>query len=58
MLQLKVVNGTLSSQKYRDENLQSDVIPSLNSPESQNMVFQDNNVRPKRARVIEYTQNP
>ena len=41
MLQLKVVEGTLSSQKNRAEILESDVIPSLNSPESQNMLFQD-----------------
>ena len=34
MLPLKVVNGTLNSQKYRDEILESDVRPSLNSPES------------------------
>ena len=57
MLQLTVVNGTLSSQKYRGEIMESDVIPSLNSPESQSMVLQDNNARPKHARIIEDTQN-
>ena len=39
MLQLEVVNGNLNSQKYRDEILESDVRPSLNSLECQNMVL-------------------
>ena len=43
MLQLKVVNGTLNSQKYRDETLES-----LNSLECQNMVLQAENARPHR----------
>ena len=47
-LHLKVVNGTLNSQKYRDENLESDVRLSLNSLECQNMVLQDDNARPYR----------
>ena len=40
-MQLKVVNRTLNSQKYRDEIPESDARPSLNSPEDQNMVLQD-----------------
>ena len=38
-LQLKVVNGTLNSKKYRDEILESDVRPSLNSPEGRKMML-------------------
>ena len=58
MMQLKVVNGTLNSQKYRDETLESDVRLSLNSLECQNMVLQDDNARPQRARIIkEYNKN-
>ena len=41
MLQLKVVNGTLNSQKYWDETLESEVRPSLNSLDDKNMVLQD-----------------
>ena len=48
MLQLRVVNGTLNYQKYRDETLESDVRLSLNSLECQNMVLQDDNARPNR----------
>ena len=52
-LQLKVLNGTLNSQKYRDEILEYDVRPSLNSPEGQNMVLQDDSARPQRTLIIE-----
>ena len=38
-LQLKVVNGTLNSIKYRDEIPESDARPSLNSPEGRKMVL-------------------
>ena len=57
MLQLKVVNGTLNSQKYRDDTLESDVRLSLNSLECHNMVHQDDNARPQRARTIEECKN-
>ena len=40
-LQLKVVNGTLNSQKYQDDILEPVVEPFLNSPEGQNIVLQD-----------------
>lgn len=53
ILPLKVVNGTLNSQKYRDEILEPVVRPFLNSPEGQNMVLQDDNARPHRARIIQ-----
>ena len=48
MPQLNVFHGTLNSQKYRDETLESDVRLSLNSLECQNMVLQDDNARPHR----------
>ena len=57
MLQMEVVNGTLNSQKYRDEILEADVTPSLNSLECQNMVLQYDNARPQRARIIEEYRN-
>ena len=53
MLHLKVVNGTLNSQKYWDETLESDVRPSLISQDGKNMVLQDDNARPQRVRIIE-----
>ena len=56
MLQLEVVNGTLNSQKYRDEILESDVRLSF-SLECQNMVLQDDNAIPQRARIIEDCKN-
>ena len=49
------VNGTLNSQKYQDELRESDVIPSFNSPEGQNMVLQDDNARSQRTRTKTYT---
>ena len=52
-LHLKVVNGTLNSQMYRDEILESDVRPALNSPEGRKMVRHDDNARPQRARNTE-----
>ena len=39
MLQLKVVTGTLNSQKYQDQNLKSGVRPPLDSLDGQNMVL-------------------
>ena len=57
MLQLNVVNGTLNSQKYRDETPESDVSLSLNSLECQSMVLQDDNARPQCARIIEEYKN-
>ena len=57
MLQLEVVNRTLNSQKYRDEIVESEVRPSLNSLECQNMVLQDDTARPQRARIFEEYKN-
>ena len=57
MLQLEVVSGTLNSQKFRGEILEFDVKPSLNSLECRNMVLQDDNAAPQRARIIEEYKN-
>ena len=57
MLQLEVVLGTLNSQKYRDEILGNDVRISLNSPECQSVVLEDDNTRSQRARIIEEYKN-
>ena len=38
MIQLKVVTGTLNSQKYQDQILISGVRPPLDSQDGQNMV--------------------
>ena len=57
MLQQEVVNGTLNSQNYRDKILESDVRPSLNSLQCQNMALRDDNARPQHARIIEEYKN-
>ena len=57
MLQLEVVNGTLNSQNYRDEILETDARRSLNSLECQNLVLQDDNAIPERARDLKEYRN-
>ena len=39
MIQLKVVTGTMKSQKYKDQILESDVRAPLDSLDGQNMVL-------------------
>ena len=39
MIQLKVVTGTLNSQKYQDEILESGVRPPLDSLDGHNMML-------------------
>ena len=46
MLQLKVVTGTLISQKYQDQILESGVRPPLDSLDGQNMVLCHDIARP------------
>ena len=41
MIQLKVVTGTLNSQKYQDQILESCVRPPLDSLDGQNIVLRD-----------------
>ena len=57
MLKSKVVDGTLNSQKNRDEILEHVVRPFINSPEGQNFVCQDDNARIHRAGIIEEYKN-
>ena len=53
VLQLKVVTGTLNSQKYQDEILESGVRSPLDSLDGQNTVLRDDIVRPHCSRIIE-----
>ena len=46
LIQLKVVTGTLNTQKYQDEILESGVRSPLDSLEGQNMVLRDDIARP------------
>ena len=41
MIQFKVVTGTLNSQKYQDQILESGVRPFLDSLDGQNIVLRD-----------------
>ena len=53
MIQLKVVTGTLNSQKYQDQILESGVRPPLESLDDQNMALRDDIARPRYTRIIE-----
>ena len=57
MIQLKVVNGTLNSQKYQDKILESGLRPPLNSLDGQNMVLRDDIASPHFTRIIEEYKN-
>ena len=57
MIQLKVVTGTLNSQRYQGQILESGVRPPLDSLDGQNMVLQDNIARPHCTRIIEEYKN-
>ena len=57
MIQLKVVTGTLSSQKYQDQIQESGVRSHLDSLDSQNMVLWDDIARPHCTRNIEEYKN-
>ena len=48
MIQLKVVIGTLNSQKYQDQ-----ILEPLDSIDGQNMVVRDDIARPHLTRIIE-----
>ena len=55
MIQLKVATGTLNSQKYQDQILESGVMPPLGSLDGQNMVLRDDIKRTHFTRIIEET---
>ena len=57
MIQPKVVTGTLNSQKYQDEILESGVRSPLDSLDGQNMVLGDDNARPHCTHIIEVYKN-
>ena len=57
MIQLNVVTGTLKSQKYQDEILESGVWSPLVSLDGQNMVLRDDIARPNCTRIIEEYKN-
>ena len=57
MIQLKVVTGTLNSQKYQDQILLSGVKPPLDSLDGQNMVLRDDIERPHFTRIIKEYKN-
>ena len=57
LIQLKVVTGTLSAQKYQDEILESGVRSPLDWLDSQNMVLWDDIARPHCTHIIEEYKN-
>ena len=46
IIQLKIVTGTLNSQKYQDQSLVSGIRPPLGSLDGLNMVLRDDIARP------------
>ena len=57
MIQLKVVTGTLNSQKYQDQILESGVRPPMDSLDGQNMVLRDDIATPHCTLIIEEYKN-
>ena len=57
LIQLKVITGTLSAQKYQSEILESGVRSPLDSIDGQNMVLPDDIARPHCTRIIEKYKN-
>ena len=57
LIQLKVVTGTLNTQKYQDEILESSVRSLLESLDGQNKVLRDDIARPHCTRIFEEYKN-
>ena len=57
MIQLKEVTGTLNSQMYQDQNLESGVRPPLDSLDGQSVVLRDDIAKPHFTRTIEEYKN-
>ena len=57
LIQLKVVTGTLNSQKYQNQIFESGVWSPLDSLDGQNMVLRDDIARPHCTRTIEEYKN-
>ena len=53
MIQLKVVTGTLNSQKYQDVILEAGIRSQLDLLDGQNMVLGDDIARPHCTHIIE-----
>ena len=57
MMQLKVVTGTLNSQKYQVEILEPGFRPHMDSLDAQNMVLRYDIARPHCTRIFEEYKN-
>ena len=57
LIQLKVVTGTLNTQKYQDEIVESCVRSPLDSLDDQNMVLRDDIASPHCTRIIKDYKN-
>ena len=57
MIQLKVVTGTLNSQKNQNQILESGLRSPLDSLDGQNMVLRDDIARPHCTHIIEVYKN-
>ena len=57
LIQLKVVTGTLNTQKYRDEIPESGVRPPLDSLDGRSKELRDDVARPHCTRIIEEYKN-
>ena len=57
LIQLKVVTGTLNTQKYQDKILESDVRSPLDSLDGNYMVLRDDIARPHCTCIIEEYKN-
>ena len=57
LIQLKVVTGTLNTQKYLDEILESGVRSPLDSLDDQNMMLRDDIARPQCTSIIKEYKN-
>ena len=57
LIHLKVVTGTLNTQKYQDEILEPGVRSPLDSLDGQNMVLRDDIARPHCTRIIDEYKN-
>ena len=57
MIQLKVVTGTVNSQKYQDQIMETGVRPPLDSLGGLKMVLRDDIARPHFTRIIKEYKN-
>ena len=55
--QLKVITGTMNSQKYQDQILEFGVRPHLDSLDGQNMMLREDIAKPHCTRTIKEYKN-